>query len=342
MKAVFLCDAIRTPIGRYGGSLSSVRTDDLAAMPIRSLRERYGNADWSVVDDVILGCANQAGEDNRNVARMAALLAGMPVTVPGVTVNRLCGSGLEAVAMAARSIATGEADMVIAGGVESMSRAPYVMSKSATPFARDAQMFDTTIGWRFVNGALRAQYGIDSMPETAENVAAAYRISPPRPGRVFAAQPSACRGRSACRQVRCRDLRRAAGRPTFGGSAWLDAASEDTGRRGCRSRTPRHGTGSGARHPEASRPDRSRSRCHRHRRIERGLCGAGACGAANTRDCGRCRARESERRRDRARPPTRCQRRASRDDVHASDEHDSAAICALLPLRGIGSRVSPC
>ena len=177
MKAVFLCDAIRTPIGRYGGALSSVRTDDLAAIPIRALRERYGNADWSVVDDVILGCANQAGEDNRNVARMASLLAGMPVTVPGVTVNRLCGSGMEAVAMAARSIATGEADMVIAGGVESMSRAPYVMSKSATPFARDAQMFDTTIGWRFVNAALRAQYGIDSMPETAENVAAEHRIS---------------------------------------------------------------------------------------------------------------------------------------------------------------------
>jgi len=177
VKAVFLCDAIRTPIGRYGGALSSVRTDDLAAIPIRALRERYANADWSVVDDVILGCANQAGEDNRNVARMAALLAGMPVTVPGVTVNRLCGSGLEAVAMAARSIATGEADMVIAGGVESMSRAPYVMSKSATPFARDAQMFDTTIGWRFVNAALRAQYGIDSMPETAENVAAEHRIS---------------------------------------------------------------------------------------------------------------------------------------------------------------------
>jgi acetyl-CoA acetyltransferase len=156
VKDVFLCDAIRTPIGRFGGALSGVRTDDLAAIPIRALHERYGNANWSTMDDVILGRANQAGELNRNVARMVALLSGTPVTVPGVTVNGLCGSGLKTVAMAARATATGEADLVISGGVQSMSRAPYVISKSATPFARDAQMFDTTIGWRFVNAALRA------------------------------------------------------------------------------------------------------------------------------------------------------------------------------------------
>jgi 3-oxoadipyl-CoA thiolase len=177
MSDAFICDAIRTPIGRYGGALSAVRPDDLAAIVLRELLRRNAGLDPAAVDDVILGCANQAGEDNRNVARMAALLAGLPVDVPGATLNRLCGSGLDAVANAARMIICGEADVVLAGGVESMSRAPYVISKSATPFARDAQMFDTTIGWRFVNSALKQMYGADSMPETAENVAADFGIS---------------------------------------------------------------------------------------------------------------------------------------------------------------------
>ena len=177
MRSVFICDAVRTPIGRYAGALSEVRTDDLAALPIRELMTRQPRIDWASLDDVIYGCANQAGEDNRNVARMAALLAGLPLEVGGVTVNRLCGSGLDAVAMAARAIATGEADLVIAGGVESMSRAPFVVSKGSAPFARDVQMYDTTIGWRFVNPRLEEQYGIDSMPETAENVAAERAIT---------------------------------------------------------------------------------------------------------------------------------------------------------------------
>ena len=177
MSEAFICDAVRTPIGRYGGALSSVRTDDLGAVPIKALIERNAKVDWKALDDVVYGCANQAGEDNRNVARMAALLAGLPVDVPGVTINRLCGSGLDAIAMAARAIRTGEASLVIAGGVESMSRAPFVVSKAETAFSRDVQMFDTTIGWRFVNPLMKKQYGIDSMPETAENVAAEFGIA---------------------------------------------------------------------------------------------------------------------------------------------------------------------
>jgi 3-oxoadipyl-CoA thiolase len=177
MTDALICDAIRTPFGRYGGALSAVRTDDLAAIPIRALVSRNPSVEWAAVDDVIYGCANQAGEDNRNVARMAALLAGLPVDVPGVTLNRLCGSGMDAVASAARMIRTGEAELVIAGGVESMSRAPYVMSKADSAFARDVQMFDTTIGWRFVNALMKKQYGIDSMPETGENVAEQFRVS---------------------------------------------------------------------------------------------------------------------------------------------------------------------
>jgi acetyl-CoA acyltransferase len=177
MTDAYICDAIRTPIGRYGGALSSVRTDDLAAIPIRALMTRNASVDWAALDDVVYGCANQAGEDNRNVARMAGLLAGLPTAVPGSTLNRLCGSGLDAVASAARMIRTGEAELVIAGGVESMSRAPFVLSKAATPFARDVQMFDTTIGWRFVNALMKKQYGIDSMPETGENVAEQFRVS---------------------------------------------------------------------------------------------------------------------------------------------------------------------
>ena len=167
----FICDAQRTPIGRYGGSLSSVRTDDLAAAPIAALMERNPQVDWSSVDDVIMGCANQAGEDNRNVARMAALLAGLPVAVPGITVNRLCASGLDAVGMAARGIKAGDLDMVIAGGIESMSRAPLVMGKANSAFGRDQTMYDTTIGWRFVNTKMKTKFGVDSMPQTADNVA---------------------------------------------------------------------------------------------------------------------------------------------------------------------------
>lgn len=167
----FICDYLRTPIGRFGGALAHVRTDDLAAIPIKALMAKHRGLDWQAVDDVILGCANQAGEDNRNVARMASLLAGLPASVPGVTVNRLCGSGMDAVVMAARAIKAGEIDLAIAGGVESMSRAPFVMPKPTEAFSRHAEIHDTTIGWRFVNPLLKAQYGIDSMPETAENVA---------------------------------------------------------------------------------------------------------------------------------------------------------------------------
>lgn len=176
MRPVFLCDAVRTPIGRYGGSLASVRTDDLAAVPIRALVARNPEADWSGLDEVVLGCANQAGEDNRNIARMALLLAGLPDTIPGVTINRLCGSGLDAVGTAARAISAGEIEFAIAGGVESMSRAPFVMGKAESAFQRSVEVSDTTIGWRFVNPLLKAQYGVESMPETAENVAKEMRV----------------------------------------------------------------------------------------------------------------------------------------------------------------------
>ena len=177
MTEAFICDAVRTPIGRYGGAISAVRADDLAAMPIKALMARNEQVDWGKLDDVYYGCVNQAGEDNRNVARMAALLAGLPVSVPGATVNRLCASGLEATAYGARAIKTGEAEMVVTGGVECMSRAPFVMPKAESPFSRKAEVHDTTIGWRFVNPVLHAQHGTDSMPETAENVAAEFQIS---------------------------------------------------------------------------------------------------------------------------------------------------------------------
>jgi 3-oxoadipyl-CoA thiolase len=177
VRAVFICDAVRTPIGRYGGALAGVRADDLAAIPIRELMKRNPQVDWAELDDVIVGCANQAGEDNRNVARMALLLAGLPETVPGSTVNRLCGSGMDAVGTAARAIAAGEAEFMIAGGVESMSRSPFVMSKAETPFQRSVEVHDSTLGWRFVNPAMRDRYGVDSMPETGENVARDCRIA---------------------------------------------------------------------------------------------------------------------------------------------------------------------
>ncbi|SOZ19036.1 Beta-ketoadipyl CoA thiolase [Cupriavidus taiwanensis] len=177
MTEAFICDAIRTPIGRYGGSLSAVRADDLGAVPLKALMARNANVDWKAIDDVIYGNANQAGEDNRNVARMSSLLAGLPQDVPGATINRLCGSGMDATGTAARAIKAGEAHLMIAGGVESMSRAPFVMGKATSAFSRDAQIFDTTIGWRFINPAMRAAYGVDSMPETAENVATDYKIS---------------------------------------------------------------------------------------------------------------------------------------------------------------------
>jgi 3-oxoadipyl-CoA thiolase len=177
MTEAFLCDAIRTPIGRYAGSLSSVRADDLGAVPLKALMERNKEVDWSAVDDVIYGCANQAGEDNRNVARMSLLLAGLPQAVPGSTVNRLCGSGMDAVGIAARAIKSGEAALMVAGGVESMSRAPFVMGKATSAFSRQADIFDTTIGWRFVNPLMKQLYGVDSMPETGENVATDYHVS---------------------------------------------------------------------------------------------------------------------------------------------------------------------
>ncbi len=177
MQDAFICDAVRTPIGRYGGVLSAVRTDDLGAIPIRALMDRNPGVDWGRVDDVWYGCANQAGEDNRNVARMSALLAGLPVGVPGATINRLCGSGMDAIGSAARAIKSGEVALAIAGGVESMSRAPFVVAKAGSAFSRDAQMYDTTIGWRFVNKLMQTQYGTDSMPETAEHVAEQFQIS---------------------------------------------------------------------------------------------------------------------------------------------------------------------
>ena len=176
MNHAYVCDAVRTPFGRYGGALSSMRTDDLGAIPLRALMQRNARVDWQAVGDVIFGCANQAGEDNRNVARMSALLAGLPLAVPGVTVNRLCGSGLDAVGTAARAIRSGEAVLMIAGGVESMSRAPFVMPKADSAFSRTNAVYDTTIGWRFVNPAMKTQYGVESMPETAENVATDFRI----------------------------------------------------------------------------------------------------------------------------------------------------------------------
>lgn len=177
MADAYICDFIRTPIGRFGGSLSSVRTDDLGAIPLKALIERNPNIDFGDVDDVIFGCANQAGEDNRNVARMSSLLAGLPENVTGTTVNRLCGSGMDAIIMAARAIKSGEADLMIAGGVESMSRAPFVMPKAETAFSRNAEIHDTTIGWRFINPVMKKQYGVDSMPETGENVAEDFKIS---------------------------------------------------------------------------------------------------------------------------------------------------------------------
>ncbi|PDT27223.1 3-oxoadipyl-CoA thiolase [Rhizobium sp. L9] len=177
MTEAFICDYIRTPIGRFAGSLSQVRADDLGAIPLRALMARNGGVDWEGVDDVIFGCANQAGEDNRNVARMSALLAGLPIAVPGTTINRLCGSGMDAVMTAARAIRAGEAELMLAGGVESMSRAPFVMPKAETAFSRAAEIHDTTIGWRFVNPLMKKQYGVDSMPETGENVAEDYQVS---------------------------------------------------------------------------------------------------------------------------------------------------------------------
>jgi acetyl-CoA acyltransferase len=176
MQQAYICDAIRTPFGRYGGALSSVRTDDLGAVPLRALMARNPNVDWAAVTDVLYGCANQAGEDNRNVAHMSSLLAGLPIDVPGATLNRLCGSGLDAIGTAARAIKSGEAGLMIAGGVESMSRAPFVMPKAETAFSRHNAVYDTTIGWRFINKLMKAQYGVDSMPETAENVATDYKI----------------------------------------------------------------------------------------------------------------------------------------------------------------------
>ena len=178
MKDAFICDAIRTPIGRYAGALAGVRADDLGAIPMQALMQRNPDVDWSQVDDVIYGCANQAGEDNRNVARMSSLLAGLPVSVPGTTVNRLCGSGMDAVGLAARSIKSGDCELMIAGGVESMSRAPFVMGKAESAFTRNPNgLYDTTIGWRFINPLMKSQYGVDSMPETAENVAADFNVS---------------------------------------------------------------------------------------------------------------------------------------------------------------------
>src|SRR6516162_3961167 len=201
----FICEAVRTPIGRYGGALAAVRADDLAAIPIAALLERQPSLDAEAIEDVFLGCANQAGEDNRNVARMAALLAGLPVSVPGATVNRLCGSGLDAVAIAARTIRSGEAQLAIAGGVESMSRAPFVMPKADSAFSRNAEIFDTTIGWRFINPRLKERFGVDSMPETGENVAAQFNIARADQDR-FALRSQQRAGQAAARGFFAREL----------------------------------------------------------------------------------------------------------------------------------------
>ena len=202
MPEAFICDYVRTPIGRYAGALKDMRTDDLGAIPLRALMARNGGVDWEAVDDLYYGCANQAGEDNRNVGRMAALLAGLPTSVPAATLNRLCGSGLDAVGTAARAIRAGDADLVLAGGVESMTRAPFVQGKATEAFSRAAEIYDTTIGWRFVNPLLRAQYGVDSMPETAEKRGAGLPDQPLRSGRVRVAQPAAMpcprRRRASC------------------------------------------------------------------------------------------------------------------------------------------------
>ena len=199
MRDVYVCDAVRTPIGRFGGSLAKVRADDLAAAPIKALVAKHDKLDWSQLDEVYFGCANQAGEDNRNVARMAALLAGLPQDVPGATINRLCGSSLDAVGTGARAIKSGEAQLVIAGGVESMSRAPFVMPKAESAFARTNAVYDTTIGWRFVNRLMKEKYGVDSMPETAENVAAEYRIEREAQDRMaLASQRKAATANSLC------------------------------------------------------------------------------------------------------------------------------------------------
>ena len=198
MTQAYICDAIRTPFGRYGGALSSVRADDLGAVPIRALMARNPNVDWAAVTDVLYGCANQAGEDNRNVARMSALLAGLPIDVPGATINRLCGSGMDAVGSAARAIRAGEAGLMIAGGVESMSRAPFVMPKAESAFSRSNAVYDTTIGWRFVNKLMKAQHGVDSMPETAENVAIDFRIEREAQDRMaFRSQQNAVKAQQA-------------------------------------------------------------------------------------------------------------------------------------------------
>src|SRR6516162_6102948 len=201
----FICEAVRTPIGRYGGALAAVRADDLAAIPIAALLKRQPALDPAAIEDVFLGCANQAGEDNRNVARMAALLAGLPVSVPGATVNRLCGSGLDAVAIAARTIRSGEAQLAIAGGVESMSRAPFVMPKADSAFSRNAEIFDTTIGWRFINPRLKERFGVDSMPETGENVAAQFNIARADQDR-FALRSQQRAGQAAARGFFAREL----------------------------------------------------------------------------------------------------------------------------------------
>ena len=203
MTDAFICDAIRTPIGRLGGSLSSIRADDLAAIPLRALRERNAGVDWNCVDDVLMGCANQAGEDNRNVARMALLLASLPINIPGATINRLCGSGLDAVGSAARAIRSGDAHLMIAGGVEHMTRAPYVMGKAAGPQDRAQKLEDTTLGWRLINPAMRAAYGVDAMPETAENVAAEWNVSREDQDRfAFLSQEKAAKAQASGRLAR--------------------------------------------------------------------------------------------------------------------------------------------
>ena len=375
MTEAFICDAIRTPFGRYAGALSAVRADDLGAIPLRALMQRNPGVDWAQLSDVLYGCANQAGEDNRNVARMAALLAGLPVEVPGATINRLCGSGLDAVGTAARAIKGGEAGLVIAGGVESMSRAPFVMPKMDAAFGRSNAVYDTTIGWRFVNPLMKAQYGVDSMPETAENVAEEHGISREAQDRMaLASQQHALAAQQAghlAREIvavtlvtrkgdavvvtddehpratslealaRLKPIVRPGGTVTAGNASGVnDGAGGGYGRGGCGA--ARHGHRPGAGHAEVAGADGRVACPDRRDRTQRGFCRAGPGGAAPAGPRGRRRARQCLGRRDCARPPTGRQRRAPGHHGRQSPARHRWPLCAVhhVHWRGAGDCVA--
>ena len=394
MKEAFLCDAIRTPIGRYAGALSSVRADDLGAVPLRALMERNKDVDWNAVEEVIFGCANQAGEDNRNVARMSTLLAGLPDGVPGTTVNRLCGSGMDAIGIAARAIKSGEASFLIAGGVESMSRAPFVQGKATSAFSRQADIYDTTIGWRFVNPLMKKQYGVDSMPETAENVADDYKVSradqdafavrsqqkaarakadgtfaqeivavtiaQKKGDPIVVSQDEHPRETSIEALAKLKGVVRPDGSVTAGnasgvndGAAALLIADEDSAKRfglvprarilglataGVRAARDGHRPGAGD--AEAAEAPEHDDRPVRRDRAERSVRVARSGGAAHARRRRRRSPRQPERRRDRARPPARHERRAPRHDRELPVAAHRRPLRALHDVhrRGAGHR----